>query len=306
MPALSEKQLRIRQLAEEKDVVIFAHNYQLPEVQQVADVVGDSLVLARKGVETPQKTILFCGVWFMAESAAILSPDKTVLTPEPESICPMARMVDAHIVRSMREQHPGVPVVAYVNTTADVKAEVDVCCTSANAVDVIKSLDVDEVIMVPDCNLAQYVQRFFPEKKIIIPEGYCPTHRSGITVEAISELKKEHPDAEVMVHPECVPEVIDMAEGAYSTEGMIRRARESPAREFIVGTEKEHAYRLATLMPDKIFHAIPTAVCPNMKKINLDKILNSLEKNVHEVKVREDIRQRAVQSLERMISIGGK
>ncbi|MDG6221582.1 MAG: quinolinate synthase NadA [Candidatus Thermoplasmatota archaeon] len=304
MPELSEKQQHIRQLAKEKDVVILAHNYQPPEVQDIADIIGDSLALSRQARDASQSTILFCGVWFMAESAAILSPNKTVLIPEPGAICPMARMVDAETVRMLRSRYPEAVFVAYVNTTADVKAEVDICCTSANAVKVVKSIPQKQVVMVPDCNLALYTRRLVPEKEIILPAGYCPTHQAGITPEAIRELKEKHPGAEVMVHPECIPEVIDLADGAYSTEGMITRARESPSMEFIVGTEKEHAYRLKTLLPDKTFHSIPSAICPNMKKINLDKVLTSLEKGVHVVDVPEDIRKRALVPLERMLEAG--
>lgn len=304
MNGLDDVQHRIRELAREKDVYILAHNYQIPEVQQVADTVGDSLVLAKKAVEASQKTILLCGVYFMAETAAILNPSKTVLIPDIEAKCPMAMMVDAESVRLMRDMYPGAPVVAYVNTTAEVKAEADVCCTSANAIDVVKRLSEEEVIMVPDCNLAMYVQRFFPEKKIIPSAGYCPTHQAGITPEDIAEMKEKHPEAEVIVHPECVPSVIDMADGVYSTEGMSRHVAGSSSREFIIGTEKEHAYRLSVLFPEKIFHSLPSAVCPNMKKITLSKVINSLETMQFPVRVPSDISERAKHALDAMLETG--
>ncbi len=300
---MAEMQKRVREIAGEKDFFILAHNYQYPEVQDVADFVGDSLVMAQKAVEAPNMNILVCGVWFMAETAAILNPDKRVFSPEPDSRCPMARMVDVATIRALKERNPGAPVVAYVNTTAEVKAESDVCCTSANAVDVVRSLDAGKVIFVPDVNLGLYVQKMVPEKEVILPAGYCPTHQ-GITREQIMALKEQHPDAEVLVHPECTPDVIDLADGVYSTQGMLLHARNSSAKEFIVGTEKEHAYRLKKALPEKEFYAIPTAVCPNMKKITLEKVLRALEKEVYEVKVPEDVAKRARRALERMLEIG--
>ena len=304
MESLTEMQHQVRALASEKDTIILSHNYQLPEIQQVADIVGDSLVLASKAVDAGHRNILLCGVRFMAETAAILNPEKNVLMPDLDARCPMAEMVDAETVRILKDRYPGVPVVAYVNTTADIKAEADICCTSANSVDVVRSLPQKQVIMVPDCNLSLYTKRFFPEKDIIMPAGYCPTHQAGITPEAILEVKRKHPGAVVLVHPECIPEVIDMSDGAFSTEGMAKYVAGSDAREFIVGTEKEHAYRLSSMFPGKVFHPLPTAICPNMKKNTITKVLKSLESMQYSVTVPEDVAERARRALDAMLEVG--
>ncbi|MCK5772300.1 MAG: quinolinate synthase NadA [Thermoplasmata archaeon] len=303
MGRLSPIQGRIRELAIEKDIVILAHNYQIPEVQDIADIVGDSLILAMKATRAPQSTILFCGVDFMAESAKALSPEKRVIHPVPGSRCPMAHMVDGESLREFRKGHPGVPVVAYVNTTAETKAEVDICCTSANAVKVVASLESEKVIFVPDSNLGQYVQSQLPEKEIILWPGYCHVH-NDITVEQIVGKKDEHPEALVLVHPECTPAVINVADKVASTEGMIRYARESPAGEFIIGTEEGLVYRMRKDIPDKVFIPLETAVCPNMKKIGIEDVLMALEKMGPTVELDEDIIERNRPPLERMLSLG--
>jgi quinolinate synthase len=304
---MKDYQKRIRELKDEQNAVILAHNYQIPAIQDVADLVGDSLGLSREAARIDADVIVFCGVKFMAESAKILSPDRTVLHPDAESICPMAAMIDVETIRHMRTEFPDAVVVAYVNTTADVKAEVDICCTSANAVKTIKHLPEKDIIFIPDVNLGMYVTRFAPEKNIILHPGYCPTH-NNITVEMIEAMKIEHPEAEVMVHPESIPDVIDLADGVFSTEGMIRYSLESKAREFIVVTEREMTYRLATDARkaglDKVYHPIPTAICPNMKKITTDKLLRCLETGGPEITLPRDIIERARKPLDRMLEIG--
>jgi len=302
MGSLSPTQVMIRSLAEEKDVLILAHNYQVPEVQQVADIVGDSLVLAMKARETDRSVILFCGVDFMAEAAKALNPDRTVVHPVPGSICPMAHMIDVDSLREFRKDYPGVPVVAYVNTTASVKAESDICCTSANAVKVVRSLPGKQVIFVPDSNLALYVQSQVPEKEVIPWAGYCHVHQ-GITSAQIVSLKAAHPDAVVLVHPECTPEVIAMADVVASTEGMIKHAIQSAASEFIVGTEEGLAYRMSVEIPGKRFYAIKEAICPNMKKIRIADVLKALQTLSPTVELDQDLIERNKIPLERMLAV---
>jgi len=302
MGALNPTQQRIRELAKENDVVILAHNYQMSEVQDIADIVGDSLVLAMKATRVPQSSILFCGVDFMAESAKALSPEKKVIHPVPGARCPMAHMVDVEALEAYREQYPGAPVVAYVNTTAEIKAHADICCTSANAVEVVRSLDEEEVIFIPDSNLGAYVQSQVPEKKVHLWPGYCHVH-NDITVDQILKEKERHPDAVVLVHPECILDVIALADKVASTEGMIRFAESSDAKEFIVGTEEGLAYRMSREIPGKLFHPIRTAICPNMKKIHLDDILKALEKMGPEVDLDPEIIEANRAPLERMLAL---
>jgi len=293
---------KIKELKEEKNAIILAHNYQLPEIQDIADFVGDSLGLAQKASETEAEIIVFCGVDFMAETAKILSPDKIVIHPDTNAKCPMAAMVDVESLGWIKDDNPQAPVVAYVNTTADVKAETDVCCTSSNAVKVIKSLKEKNIIFIPDKNLGLYVKRFISDKNIILWPGFCPTHHK-INKEDIMTIKKEHPDAEILVHPECKPNVIDIADHVFSTQGMVDHASKSDSKEFVIGTERELCYRLKKENPTKEFY--PTeAICPNMKKITIDKVLKSLENLDPEVTLPEDIMERAKLPLERMISIG--
>ncbi len=298
---------KISNLKEEKNAVILAHNYQRPEIQNIADLVGDSLGLSAEASKIEKDVIVFCGVKFMAESAKILSPDKTVLHPVEDSLCPMANMIDAETVREMRKEYPDGAVVAYVNTTAEVKAEVDVCCTSANAVKTVKALQEKDIIFIPDINLGMYVKRFVQDKNIILYPGYCPTH-DQIQVTSVKEIKRYHPEAEILVHPESTPDVIDLADGVFSTEGMARYALASDTKEFIIITEKEMVYRLETLSArkglNKKFYSIDTAICPNMKKITIDTVaecLNSLEPRIE---LAEDLIRKARIPLDRMISIG--
>ncbi|MFO8051505.1 MAG: quinolinate synthase NadA [Thermoplasmatota archaeon] len=302
MGAHSEVQKRIRELAEEKDVIILAHNYQVPEIQDIADIVGDSLVLAMKASTVEQSTILFCGVDFMAESAKALSPGKTVIHPVPGSRCPMAHMVDIGGLEEFKKQYPGAPVVAYVNTTAETKAHSHICCTSANAVEVVDSLSEREVIFVPDSHLGAYVQSQLPDKKIHLWAGYCHVHRD-ITVDQIERARNAHPGAEVLIHPECRLEVIDLADKVASTEGMLRYAERSSSKEFIIGTEEGLVYRMKNEIPGKEFHAIETAVCPNMKKITLDHVLEALEKGGPVVELSQEIIEANKPPLERMLAL---
>ena len=293
----------VQRLKEERNAIVLAHNYQVPEVQDVADFIGDSLGLSQKAAKTDAEVIVFCGVDFMAESAKILSPHKTVLLPELHAMCPMSAMIDGAAMRRLKAQHPSAESVAYVNTSAEVKAEVDICCTSSNAIKVVASLTSKEVIFVPDANLGYWVQRTEKQKKLILWPGFCPTHDS-ITTEMILTQKRLHPKAVVLAHPECRPEVLDMVDAVRSTEGMVNYARDSEATEFIIATEKEMVYRLHTLIPTKKFYSLPGVTCPNMKRINLKSVVKALEKMQHEVIIPDDILQRARVPLERMMAVG--
>jgi quinolinate synthase len=290
----------IDRLKKEKDAVILAHNYQIDEVQDVADYVGDSLGLSIKASEVNNRVIVFCGVKFMAETAKILNPSKTVLIPDKDAGCPMADMITASDVKELRKKHPDAIVVCYVNSSAEVKAHVDICCTSANAVQVVSSLPKDrEVIFIPDKYLGSFVESQ-TGRKMILWNGYCPTH-AFIDAKSIEAEKEKHPGAEVLVHPECNPEVIKTADRVLSTGGMLKYAYESNSREFIIGTEIGIMYRLKKQNPKKIFYpAKNSIICPNMKLINLEKIMWSLEDNTYEVKLPGDIIEKARLSLERM------
>jgi quinolinate synthase len=296
---------KIQKLKKERKAVILAHNYQIPEVQDIADFVGDSLELSIKASQTDAEVIVFCGVHFMAETAKILSPRKTVLLPARDAGCPMADMITAEQLRGLKAEHPGAKVLCYVNTSAEVKAECDLCCTSANAVRMVGEVlkDAKEIIFVPDKYLAAFVAAKTGREFITWP-GFCPTH-ARILPEHIEAARARHPGAVVMVHPECRPEVAAIADMVISTGGMSRYARETPAREIIVGTEPGIIHRLKKEAPDKIFHPISdTVICPNMKKTTLEKILWSLEDMVHKIEVPEEIASRARRSIETMLNIG--
>jgi quinolinate synthase len=294
---------RIGDLKEQRQAVILAHNYQAGEVQDIADFVGDSLDLSQTAARTEAKVIVFCGVHFMAETASILSPDKTVLLPDINAGCPMANMVTASQLRDKKREMAHVSTVCYVNSSAEVKAESDICCTSANAVRVVESLDSDEILFVPDQYLGHYVSTK-TDKKLTLWPGYCPTH-VRIIPEDIVKLRQGYPQAKVIVHPECRPEVINLADEVLSTSGMIGFARRTDAEVIIVGTEIGILHRLRKETPAKRFlPASERAVCPNMKKINLEKILWSLEELSPEVKVPEEIRLKAKLAVDRMLAIG--
>lgn len=295
---------KIIALKKERKAVILTHNYQRPEVQDIGDFVGDSLGLAQKAAETEAEVIVFCGVHFMAETASILNPHKIILLPDIEAGCPMADMVDPAALREERRRHPEAAVVAYVNTTAAVKAESDYCCTSANAVEVVKAVPQDEIIFIPDGNLARYVASKIKDKKIIPWRGFCHVHQ-GITAEDISEARKSHPQAEVITHPECTAEVIAMADHVRSTSGMVQAAVSSQASEFIVATEAGMLHPLSKAVPGKNFFApARQPCCPNMKLVTLSKVLRSLETLEPRVQVPEEIRVKALKAVERMLELG--
>ncbi len=293
---------KIHKLKKEKNAVILAHNYQLPEIQDIADFVGDSLGLSIEASRTDAAIIVFCGVHFMAETAKILSPQKTVLLPDLSAGCPMADMLDADDLKSLQERHPNAATMCYVNTSAAVKARCDYCCTSANAVKMAQKILVNhkEIIFIPDKHLAQYVSGQVGHN-FIIWEGYCPVH-AGILPEHIMQAKTLHPHAKVIVHPECQPMIIDISDIVASTEGMSRYIKDSPEKEFIVGTEIGIIHRLKKENPDKTFYpATQKAFCPDMKRINLEKVLHSLENMSYEITLPPDILEKARLSIDRML-----
>ncbi|OGD24493.1 MAG: quinolinate synthase [Candidatus Aminicenantes bacterium RBG_13_63_10] len=293
---------RIGRLKAERRAVLLAHNYQVGEVQDAADFVGDSLELSRKAADTEAEVIVFCGVHFMAETAAILSPGKTVLLPEIEAGCPMADMITADELRAWKERYPGRKVVCYVNTSAEVKAESDVCCTSSNVLRVVNSIPDEEILFVPDKNLADFAARR-TSKKIIAWDGYCYVH-NNIRAADIRDSRVRYPGAEVWAHPECRPEVIDLADKALSTGQMIREAQTMPGREAVLATEPGIIHRLKKENPAKDFHPAKVAsLCVNMKKTSLAKVLTALERNQFRVVVAPDIARRARGAIEKMISL---
>lgn len=296
---------RIEYLKKARQAIILAHNYQRGEVQEIADYVGDSLGLSRAASAAAARVIVFCGVYFMAESASILSPDKMVLLPVREAGCPLADMLDAQQLREWKAKHKGRPAVAYINSTAEVKAESDVCCTSANAVDVVNALESDEVLFGPDMNLGAYVQSR-TRKRLIIWNGYCATH-AWVKPEEILTARREHPEAKVIAHPECAPEVLGLADYVCSTSGMFAYVSESGAAEFIIVTEGGMLHRLKKENPGKRFYlASRRLFCPNMKMTTLDSVAGALERMEHRVRVNEDVRRRAAAALDRMLEASGK
>ncbi len=293
---------RIRKLAGEKNAVILAHNYQPPEIQKIADLCGDSLELSIRAAETDADIIVFCGVHFMAETASILSPDKQVLLPSAGAGCPMADMVTPAALSERIARNPAMPVVTYVNSSAAVKAISTICCTSANAVAVVNSLEADEVLMVPDRNLAAWTASQ-TGKTVHAWPGYCPFH-DRLTAEEVDRQKKAHPEAFFMAHPECRTEVLELADLVTSTSGMLRHARESRHASFIVGTENGLLYPLQKENPGKTFYpASPEMICPDMKKISLADVADCLENLSGEVNVPTDIRKRAYEAVRKMIDL---
>jgi quinolinate synthase len=297
-----ELKQEIRRLLDQHNAILLAHNYQRDEIQEIADITGDSLALSISAAETDCKVIVFCGVHFMAESAAILAPDKVVLLPRPDAGCPMADMVSVEGLREMKARHPRATVVTYVNSSAAVKAESDICCTSSNAVNVVNSLDTDEVILVPDKNLGHYIAKQ-TDKTCYLSEGYCPTH-DRLTVEDVQRAKQENPDGLFMAHPECTPEILELADHICSTSGMYSFAKESPARKFIIGTEMGILYRLRKENPEKEF-ILPSAklICPNMKLTSLEDLLKCLQTMSPQITVPAEIRAKARLTLERMLAV---
>lgn len=296
-------QAEIRRLKAERDAIIVAHNYQRDEVQAIADVVGDSFALARHCADSPAAVIVFCGVHFMAESAKILSPEKTVLLPERDAGCPMADMVDADDLRAWKNEHPGVAVVCYINSSAAVKAESDICCTSSNAIAVVRSLAASEILFVPDQNLGQYVARQVPEKKIHLWPGYCITHHR-VKASEVAAAQQAHPDALLLVHPETQPEIWQQADYVGSTKQIIDYATQSPAQKFLIGTEMGVFWKLRHNNPDKTFYLLaPGLVCPNMKKTSLTSVRDALLKNQYVIDVPPVVSDGARTALVRMLAI---
>jgi quinolinate synthase len=289
-------------LKEKRDAIILVHNYQLPEVQDIADLCGDSLELSRAAAMMDGEVIVFCGVDFMAETAAILSPEKTVLLPAPDSCCPMAQMISAEELRLAKARTPDAAVVCYVNTTAEVKAESDICCTSSNAVNVVNSVEQDRVIFVPDRNLGRYAARF--TKKEVLPwEGFCIVH-DQITPAHVATARQAHPGAVLLVHPECRPEVIDLADHVASTSGIIHQVCTSPEQDFIIGTEVGILHRLEKECPEKRCYPLSqAAVCRNMKQTNLKKIRDALQTLRPRITVPDEIADRARRAIERMLTL---
>lgn len=302
---MNELIAKIENLKKEKKAIILAHNYQRPEVQDIADYVGDSIELSRKAMqETEAEIIVFSAVDFMAESASFLNPTKKVLIPTPGARCPMAQMLTVDEIKRAKKRYPKAPVVLYVNSLAEAKAECDICCTSANAIEVVNSLDSDTILFGPDRNLADYIAEKTGKNLIPIPEwGFCPTHLLFQPEEAIM-LKRQHPDALVIVHPECTREMRKVADYVGSTSKMCNYAKESAAKEFIVGTEEGLLHRLHKENPEKKFYlAYDGAICPNMKVNTLDRIYASLKEEKYEIKVPENIAVKARASLERMFQV---
>ncbi|MBS3899984.1 MAG: quinolinate synthase NadA [Dethiobacter sp.] len=293
---------RLRELKEQRNAIILAHNYQIGEVQDAADYVGDSFGLSRIAANTDADVIVFCGVHFMAEGAAILAPEKTVLLPEILAGCPMAEMITAEALRDKKKEYPEATVVAYVNTSAAVKAESDICVTSSNAVAVVNSLAAAEILFVPDMNLGSFVADR-TDKRVILWEGYCITHHR-VRAADVTQARERHPDALVVVHPECRPEVVKAADYAFSTGGILDFARNSREKKLIIGTEMGLIHRLQRENPEKEFYLLHQGlVCPNMKYTNLEKVVTALEKMQPVITVSASVRERARQALERMLAV---
>jgi quinolinate synthase len=293
---------QITKLRKSRNAVILAHNYQRGEIQDIADFVGDSLALSRQAAKTEADVIVFCGVHFMAETAAILSPEKTVLLPDTRAGCPMADMITAEQLREAKKKHPEATVICYVNTSADVKAESDICCTSTNAISVVQSLNGRQILFVPDEHLGRYIASK-TESDIIFWPGFCPTH-CRVIPDDILEAKQKHPNAKVVVHPECRLEVIMLADEALSTGGIVKYVSETDAEEIILGTELGMAYRLQKDYPQKRVHiATDKLICPNMKLTTLDKVADVLQNMHNRISVPEKTRIRAKHSLDRMLAI---
>ncbi|MCH4887383.1 quinolinate synthase NadA [Acidaminobacter sp. JC074] len=293
----------IKKLKREKNAVILAHNYQIPEIQDIADIVGDSLKLSEEAAKTDADIIVFCGVHFMAESAKILSPTKKVLLPAIDAGCPMADMITGEKLRAYKEENPGTTVVCYVNSSAEVKAECDVCVTSSNALKIVESLDSDKILFAPDRNLGNYINKKLPNKKMELWNGFCITHER-VKPEEVAIVRNKKPGVQVVVHPECNPAVVELADFVGSTSQILAHIRNSEDKEFIVGTEmgilhtlrKENLYKKFTLLS-------PALICYNMKKTSLEDVLHVLKTEENEITVDEEIREKAYHSLNRMLEL---
>jgi len=295
-------QNQVRELLKKRRAIMMAHNYQRDEIQETADMTGDSLGLSMQAAETDAEVIVFCGVHFMAETAAIICPNKTVLLPRMDAGCPMADTITPKALKARKAELPGLPVVTYVNTTAAVKAESDICCTSANAVSVVNSLKAKRVLMTPDRNLAAYAQRF-TRAEIIPWHGCCNIH-DRLTAEQVLKAKANRPQALVLAHPECRPEVIDLADAVRSTSGMLAYSKESPAQEFLIATENGLLFQLRRQNPTKKFYQVArTMLCPNMKLTRLEDVVQALKTMEPVVKVPPAVRKKALVTVERMLAV---
>ena len=306
MGDFDELQKKIIELKKRKKAIILAHFYQSMDIQLVADHVGDSFELSKRAKNAAEEIVALCGVRFMAESAKLLSPHKTALLPNPYAGCPMADMVDPETVKHLRKQHPGAAVMCYVNSSAETKAECDICCTSSNAVTIAKRIEAREIIFVPDKNLGAYVAGFVPEKKFVFIEGWCPIHKNITKDEALAK-KKEFPNAKLAVHPECGPEVVALADFVGSTSQILDYCEKSGHGEFVIGTERGVAERLRHCLPQKTYHMLsPGLLCPDMKKTTLEDVFECLENENgdYSVDLPEDIIRRANLPLERMLELG--
>lgn len=294
---------RIEERKKEKDVVILAHYYVDDEIQALADYVGDSYYLSKVATTVPQKTILFCGVSFMGESAKILNPEKKVIMPDAYADCPMAHMADVDRIKKVREQYEDVAVVCYINSTAELKANSDVCVTSANALKIVKAMPQQTIYFIPDENLGRYVASFIPEKNFVFNDGFCHVHTS-IKKENLLQAKAVHPEAEVLVHPECTQDVIELADYVGSTSGIIDYATKSKVNTFIICTEMGILYELKQKNPDKKFYSVGhRQFCPNMKRITPQKVLEALENEKNQVEVEEELRLQSNYALAKMLEL---
>jgi quinolinate synthase len=296
----------IKKLKKDKNITIVAHNYQLPEIQEIADICGDSLELAKIAATLDTPNILFCGVKFMAETAKIVAPEKNILLPVKDATCPMAHMIKAEDIIDFKKEHPNAKVVCYVNSTTEVKAVSDVCCTSSNAVNIVKNIDANEIFFVPDKNLGSYCQRFIKDKTIHLWPGHCYVH-SKITPAEVKAAKENYPEAEVLVHPECEPEIVDLADHAMSTSKMLTHVNSSDKKTFLIGTEQGLIDRLIKENPDKkIFPAGTSKICVNMKKIKLEDVYNSLKENKYQIEVAGSTAEKAKMAIEKMFEVDKK
>jgi len=296
---------RVRELARDKECVILAHNYQRPEIQECADFVGDSLDLAKRAMGVKEPNMLFCGVDFMAETAVILNPAKAVIVPSLAASCPMAAMLSARAAREAKAAHPGMPLVLYINTLAEAKAEADLICTSSNAVEMVRALPGKEILFGPDANLARFVSARVPEKEIVpVPsDGYCIVHKQLLTAKMVAKMVSFHPRAIVLAHPECNPDVQALADYVLSTNGMVGKARELPETEFIVATERGMVHRLKRELPEKTFYAFEPAACAAMAMNTLASVARALETTGPEVRVPKSVAARARVPLTRMMAL---
>ena len=294
----------IDRMKKEKNAVIVAHNYQIDDVQDLADIVGDSLKLSQYCASTDADIVVFCGVHFMAESAKLLSPEKTVLLPEVHAGCPMADMVTGKALRKEKKKYPDAAVVCYINSTAEVKAECDICCTSSNALRVVKSLPNKEILFVPDQNLGSYIAKQIPGKTIHLWQGYCITHHRVLKGD-VEKARTLHPDALLLAHPECRPEVVELADFVGSTAQIIEYAKNSPNKKFLIGTEMGIMHKLKKDSPDKLFYLLSTGlVCPNMKKTTVESVYLALKKMRYEINLDKDVAEGAGKALEAMLAVG--